>query len=119
MTPEEALFKLECNKNDLSKIVNELDYAILSKIDMAMWEIENLYKQTKREIELFKAFRKSRLPQSAPPESKPPLPPVIQAVLNEGLLDDHPVNGKYQKKAITKMKKLLNGFLIIPVMAMF
>jgi hypothetical protein len=92
MTPEEALFKLECNKNVLSKMVNELDYAILGKIDMDMREIENLYKQTKREIELFKASRKSRLPQSAPPESvktpesKSPLPPVIQAVLTEGLI---------------------------------
>jgi hypothetical protein len=43
--------------------------------------------------------------KSAPdlsPENKPTLPPVIQAVLTAGLLDDSPVNGKYNKRGDTK-----------------
>jgi hypothetical protein len=41
-------------------------------------------------------------PDTQPPENKVTLPPVIQAVLSEGLLDTPPVNGKYLKKGDKK-----------------
>jgi hypothetical protein len=55
------------------------------------------------------------IPESSPPESAPntqvperkvTLPPVIQAVLNEGLLDT-PVNGKYPKKGDKKDTEII------------
>lgn len=71
-TPEAALYFLEMIKSNFDTlwIENGRFTDLLKK-----QQIENLYLQTKREIELFQKAMPSKLPQPAPPAATPPQPP--------------------------------------------
>jgi len=69
---------------------------ILSKVEFA--EVQNADTKTSNEVE-------------AQPESKATLPPIIQDVMKEGLLNDVPVNGKYTKKGEKKDSEVIKWIL--------